>query len=196
MMLLQGYLIQKTNLQTLKGEKMAQETVDITEDIMLMVETMEQINVKNLLWLKKNDKDLYKAISKLDKKLLKDKSSEKFTVELSQKGELDILNKKKNTIMYNQEPFIYGDTKASALKKGKYKSISFDGTGLGTQITSTIKLHKPKKVTIYEKDLEIFKCSLYITDYEELNTISKLNFVVGKKYTIDKDAVVVSIKDL
>ena len=172
---------------------MSKKTVDLTEEIALMIETMEQINFKNLLWLKSFDKKLYKEVVKLDKKLTKNKDKEKYAVELSQAGALDILNKKKNKFMYNKEPFEYGDKKAQELPESEYKEISFDGVGLGTQITSTIKLHKPKKAEIYEKNLEIFKCSLYITDYEELNSISKLKFIVGEKYKLDKDATIVSI---
>ncbi len=161
-----------------------QELDNTLEEIEKMLQIMEEINFKNLEFFKKTDKDLYKLINKESKKISKDKSKEKFAVELNKKGSLDIINRKNNKYFYNTDPFLRGDNIANQLK---YKSIAFEGVGLGTHITSTIKFHKPKKVLICEENIQIFRCSMYITDYEELASLTKLKITLedecrSKKY--------------
>lgn len=171
-----------------------QEVVDLTDEIAMMIETMEQIKFKNLLWLKYYDNTLHKKISKISKKLEKNKSKEEFAVELSQDGNLNLLNKKKNKFLFSTNIFELGDKIALNLKKEKYKKICFRDVGLGTQITSVIRMYKPKKAIICEKDLQIFNCSLYVTDYEELNKISTLEFHIGTKYDLTKEKNIVTLK--
>ena len=173
-----------------------QEVVDLTDEIAIMIETMEQIKFKNLSWLKKYNINLYKKISKLSKKIEKSKLKEKFTVELSQDGNLNLLNKTNNKFMFRSNVFDFGDKIALNMKQDKYKKLVFDGVGLGTQITSIIRMHKPKKAIICEKNLQIFHCSLYITDYEELNKISTLEFYVDKKYNLTKEKNIITLKKL
>ena len=174
---------------------MAQETVDLTDEIAMMIETMEQIKAKNVLWLKSFNNSLYKNIVKISTKLEKNKSKEKFVVELSQDGNLNLLNKKKNKFFYSSGIFDLGDEIATNIEEKIYKKITFDGTGLGTHITSIIRMFKPKKVTIIEKELQIFNSSLYVTDYEELNKISTIDFIIDKKYDLSKEKNIITIKN-
>lgn len=166
------------------------QTHDITEDLMDMVETMERIYLKNCTWLETYDKPLYKKIIKNRDKILKNKDKEKFCVELTQEGALDILDKKSGEFIYHTDPFVFGDNKAIDVEE-KLKSIVFDGVLLGTHITSTIKLKKPKKVTIVEKNLQIFNCSLYITDYQSLSEISKIKFEIDNEFEPKKKDIVI-----
>jgi len=154
------------------------------DQIRTMVETMEQIYFKNIMWLKESSPKLYKNIRKIEQKLLKDKSKEKYAVELNSSGALDIINKKDKTFMYNCEPFIYGDDKVKEVKK--VKKIAFLGIGLGTHVTSIIKELKPKKVLICEKNIQLYKCSMYVTDYEALSAISKIEFSIDTKCDLSK----------
>jgi len=173
------------------------ENVDIEPQLVEMVETMELIHLKNMQWFSREHMDVYKLLAKEAKKITKNKDKEKFTVELRQDGALDIHNKKKDTFVYNIDPFTYGDEKAKAVKAKKVKKIIFDGTVLGTHITSVIKEHKPKKVLVAEKNIQIFRCSSYVIDYEELNKISIFEFCLDKsKYEIGKKDLVISIDDL
>jgi len=164
---------------------------DTMEQIKAMLETMDEIYFKNLVWLKKFDNELYKIVKKTEKKILNNKSKEKYAVELNKEAALDIVNRKKKTFMYNCEPFIYGDNKVKEVKKSK--KIAFLGTGLGTHITSIVKKLKPKKILISEKNIQIFRCSLFITDYESLSEISKIIFSIDKKLDSSKYDEVVSL---
>jgi len=149
-----------------------------------MVETMEQIYFKNMLWLRSYDKKLHKKLEKMANKILEDKSKEKYAVELNKEAALDIIYRKDKTFLYNCEPFIYGDDVATEVKKSK--KIAFIGTGLGTHITSTLKELKPKKILVYEKNVQIFRCSLYVTDYETLSGISDIKFAIDSKFDESK----------
>ncbi|RDX35494.1 hypothetical protein DZA35_00210 [Arcobacter sp. HD9-500m-PIT-SAG03] len=155
------------------------EVNDTMEKIKTMLETMDEIYFKNLVWLKKFDNELYKIVKKTEKKILNNKSKEKYAIELNKEAALDIINRKKKTFMYKCEPFIYGDNKVKEIKKSK--KIAFLGTGLGTHITSIVKELKPKKILVSEKDIQIFRCSLFVTDYESICDISKIKFSIGEK---------------
>jgi len=157
---------------------------DTLAKISEMVETMEQIYFKNMLWLKSYDKKLHKKLEKVANKILENKSKEKYAVELNKLAALDIILRKDKTFMYNCEPFVYGDDKVSEIKKSK--KIAFIGTGLGTHITSALKELKPKKILVYEKDVQIFRCSLYVTDYETLSSISDIKFAIDSKFDESK----------
>lgn len=167
-----------------KKEKNTQSVDDTLAQITEMVETMEEIYFKNMLWLRAYDKKLYKKLKKVANKILEDKSKEKYAVELNKAAALDIINRKDKTFIYNCEPFIYGDEKVSEVKKSK--KIAFIGTGLGTHITSVIKELSPKKVLICEEEVQIFRCSLYVTDYETLASISDIKFAIDTKYDATK----------
>jgi len=170
----------KNNKKEANTQTIDETIVKITE----MIETMEEIYFKNMQWLKNFDSKLYIKLENLANKIINDKSKEKFAVELNKSAALDIINRKDNTFLYNCEPFIYGDNKVEDVKKAK--KIAFTGTGLGTHISSIIKELKPKKVLIAESDMQIFRCSLYVTDYETLSSISKIKFSINKKYDISK----------
>lgn len=171
--------------------------VDIEPQLIEMIETMELIYLKNKQWMSQKHNTLYKMLEKECNKILKNKDKEKFRVELTQTGALDILNTKKDKFVFNMDPFIYGDKKAETIKEKKIKKVVFDGTQLGTQITSTIRMHKPKKAVIIEKDKQIFRCSMYVTDYEELDKISKLEFFVeDNSYEYGKKDLIVTLDDL
>ena len=169
----------------MENKGLSQEELDSTyEEIEQMLQIMEEIYFKNLEYFKKNDKELYKKVTKEEKKILKDKSKEKFAVELNKTGSLDIINRKNEEYFYNTDPFLRGDNIAHQLD---YKTVAFNGVGLGTHITSTIKFNKPKKVLICESNIQIFRCSMYITDYTELSKLTKLTISIGdicksKKY--------------
>jgi len=163
-------------------ENVDQKIEDTLAQITVMVETMDEIYFKNMQWLKKYDKKLYKKLDKVSNKLINDKSKEKYAVELNKEAALDIINKKDKTFLYNCEPFIYGDNKVLEVKKAK--KFGFIGTGLGTHITSIIREIKPRKSLICEDDVQIFRCSLYVTDYESLSNISKIKFAIDSKYDI------------
>ena len=172
-----------------KIESDNQKVEDALSQISEMVETMEQIYFKNMTWLKEFDKKLYKKLEKVANKLVDNKSKEIYAVELNKTAALDIINKKDKTFLYNCEPFIYGDEKVSEVKKSK--KMAFIGTGLGTHITSIIKELKPKRALVCESDIQIFRCSLYVTDYESLSSISKIKFSIDSKYdTSDIDEVI------
>jgi len=172
-----------------KIESDNQKVDDALAQISEMVETMEHIYFKNMQWLKEFDKKLYKKLDKVANKLIDDKSKEKYSVELNKEAALDIINRKDKTFIYNCEPFIYGDDKVEEVKKSK--KMAFIGTGLGTHITSILKKLKPKKSLICENDIQIFRCSLYVTDYESLANISKIKFAIDSKYdTSEFDEVV------
>lgn len=167
------------------------EVENTVEKIKAMLETMEEIHFKNLVWLKEYDNALFKAVKKNEKKILKNKSKEKYAVELNSKAALDIINRKNKKFLYNCEPFIYGDEKVKEVKKSK--KIAFVGVGLGTHISSIIKELEPKKVLICEKDLQVFRCSLYITDYESLANISSLQFAVDTDMDLSKYKEIVNL---
>lgn len=168
----------------MKNEKLSQEQLDSAyEEIENMLQTMDEIFFTNLEYFKKADKDIYKNIKKESKRILKDKSKEKFAVELNTNGSLDIINRKNNKFLYNKCPFKFGDSIAQKLTQ---KSIAFQNTGLGTHITSTIKINKPKKVLIIEPDIQKFRCSMYVTDYSELADISKIKFCFAKECNTKK----------
>lgn len=170
------------------------ENYDLEPQLMELVVTMETIFHKNISWLKENNKKLFKAVNKAVKK----KSQSTFAVELNvNEGTLDIINKDKNTFIYHQDPFKYGDKKASKIKKSdNLKKFIFKETLLGTHITSIIKTYKPKKATICENDIYKFLCSLYITDYEELSQISQLEFYIDTKCKEGKNSTIVTVDDL
>lgn len=169
----------------MENKEFSQEELDKTyAEIEQMLQIMEEIYFKNLEFFKNSNKELYKTVNKESKKILKDKSKEKFAVELNKTGSLDIINRKNGDYFYNTDPFVKGDNIAHQLE---YKTIAFKGVGLGTHITSTIKFNKPKKVLICENDVQVFRCSMYITDYEELSTLTKLKVTLddtckNKKY--------------
>lgn len=165
---------------------------DTLEKIKAMLETMEEIYFKNLTWLKEYDNALFKRVKKSEKKILKDKSKEKYAIELNLSGALDIINRKNKKFLYNCEPFIYGDDKVKKVKKSK--KIAFVGIGLGTHVTSIIKKLEPKKVLICEEDIQIFRCSLYVTDYMVLSEISKFNFSIDTEYDTSKYDEVVKLE--
>ena len=172
---------------------MAQEIIDLTDEVIMMIETMEQIKNKNLIWLKDNEKKLYKKVIKQSDKIEQDKSKEKFALELDPKGNLNMINRKNNKFFYKGNIFDFGDEIAN--KSLKLKKVIFNGIGLGTHITSYIKQYKPKKVLLLEKDMQIFNCSLYITDYVELSQISKIKFDIGDKVKYTKDSDAIRLKD-
>lgn len=157
---------------------------DTLSQISDMIETMEEIHFKNMRWLKTYDKKLFRKLEKLCNKIIDDKEKELYSVELNTNGALDIINRKDKTFMYNCEPFLYGDSRVKDIKKSK--KIAFDGIGLGTHITSIIKAFEPKKVLICEDDIQIFNCSLFVTDYESLNKISNIKFQMDTKFDKNK----------
>ncbi len=163
----------------MKNKKLTEAQLEVAyEEIEQMLKIMDEIYYTNLEWLKKNHKDIYKLVKKEAKSILKDTSKEKFCVELNKKGALDIINRRDNSYFYNTDPFIRGDNIAKQLTQ---KSIAFDGVGLGTHITSAIKFNKPKKVLICEDDIQLFRCSMYITDYSELSSLTKLKITLSDK---------------
>lgn len=173
----------KKNKKIVNNENI--DDIDVTmAKITEMVETMEEMYFKNMQWLKEFDKKLHGRVENLGNKILNDKSKEKFAVELNKEAALDIINRKEMTFLYNCEPFIYGDNKVEEVKKSN--KIAFVGTGLGTHITSVIKALKPKKVLICEENMQIFRCSLYVTDYSSLSDISKIKFTINKKFDTSK----------
>jgi len=172
-----------------KKEMDTQSIDDTMAKITEMIETMEEIYFKNMQWLKTFDKKLYKKLENISNKILNNKSKEKYAVELNKEAALDIINRKDKSFLYNCEPFIYGDNKVKEVKKSK--KIAFLGTGLGTHITSILRALKPKKILIIEEDIQVFRCSLYVTDYEALSEISKIKFSIDrKKDTLNYEEVV------
>ena len=160
-------------------QQLTQEELEqVMQDIEYMLEIMEQIYKKNLKFFKKKHKDIYKLVIKEAKKIAKDNSKTKYAIELNQLGAIDIIDKKTGKFLYQRDPWIFGDEIANTLKD--YKSIAFVNTGLGTQITSAIKFNKPKKVLICEKEIQLFRTSLYVVDYTELNELTKLSFSIGE----------------
>ena len=149
------------------------------QEIKVMVQTMEDIYFKNLNFFEDNYKKIYKLVQKEASKIEKNKSKEKYSVELNSTGSLDIINREDNSFMYNKkDPFMLGDKIA---KKLDAKSIAFEGVGLATHISAMIKQYKPKKVLVCEKNIQYFRCSMYVTDYEELAGLTKLSFSIDKK---------------
>lgn len=72
---------------------------------------------------------------------------------------------------------IFSDVKA----EGNYKYIDkmmFLGTLLGGHIGTIIKKVSPKLSFVYEPDLEIFRFSLFVTDYQSLSNQTKFIFSV------------------
>jgi len=161
-----------------KGTLNEEELNDIMAQIEQMLEIMEEIYQKNMLFFKKNYKDIYKLAKKEAKKILKDKEKEIFAIELNKEGSVDIISRLDNSYFYNTDPWILGDEIANELKG--YKKIAFIGTGLGTHIISTVKFNKPKKILICEKDIQIFRTSMYVVDYEELSKITKIDFQIAQ----------------
>jgi len=162
-----------------KAEASEEEIERTLTKITEMVETMEEIYFKNMNWLQEFDNKLYKKLKKVSDKVMKDKGKEKCAVELNKTAALDIIIKKDKTFIYNCEPFIYGDEKVREVKGNK--KMSFIGTGLGTHITSILREFKPKRVVINEENIQYFRCSLYVTDYETLSKISKIKFSINSK---------------
>ena len=63
----------------------------------------------------------------------------------------------------------------------KYEKFIFIGTQLGVHLNEIDKHKKAKVYLILENSLEIFRLSLFLTDYEELESNSKLFFSIAKK---------------
>ena len=160
--------------------KLTEEELDkVYENLKIMIETMQEIYFKNLNFFEDNNKKLYKKIQKESKKILKDKSKEKYCVELNKQGAIDVINREDNSYMYKKDPFLVGDEIANKLDE---KSIVFKGVGLGTHIASTIKTKNVKKVLICENNIQLFRCSMYVVDYTELASIAKkIDFNIGSK---------------
>lgn len=59
----------------------------------------------------------------------------------------------------------------------------FFGCLLGKHIELFIKTYKPKSVFIVEQILEIFKLSLFVTDYSKLADTTQIEFYIGKDET-------------
>jgi hypothetical protein len=169
---------------------------NIEPQIMEMVQTMEEIYRKNMAWLEENENALYAKMDKITQKIIKDKSKEKFRVELTDGGSLDILDLKNSAFIYNREPFEYGDSKVKELEDKNYKRVVFKGSLLGTHITSIVKTLKPKKIVVCEPNKQIFSCSLYVTDYAELAKISKIKFSIKDECKVKESDIVVELNDL
>lgn len=169
------------------------DTKTIEQELTNMVEIMEQIYTKNMNWFSENDFELYKQLSSCAYAISEDKSKEQYIVEMRKDGSLDILNKTKNIFIYNCDPFEFGDEKTNSITEKKIKQVHFDGVLLGTHITGIIRKFEPKKTTICEANEQIFRCSLYVTDYASLANISNLKFAIGTKCKIKKESYVVKV---
>jgi len=165
-------------MATKDGRLTEEELEQAYQNLQIMVQTMQEIYFKNLDFFENNHKKLYKLIQKEAKKIEKDSSKEKYSVELNKQGAIDIINREDNSYFYNQDPFLVGDDISVKLTE---KSIVFKNVGLGTHISSTIKTNKPKKVLVCEKDIQLFRCSMYVTDYSELSNLTKLKFNIDSK---------------
>lgn len=166
---------------------------ELAQEIASMIYTMEAIYQKNMLWLSKEHNDIFKSLQKEEKKIKENKNLESYSVELNMLGTLDILNKQTNLFSYNFDPFIFGDNKTNEIKEDKLKNILFDGTLLGTHIKEIIRKFQPKNVTVCEKDIQMFNCSLYVTDYVELSKLAKIQLSIASKCKVKDKYFIVKV---
>jgi hypothetical protein len=68
-------------------------------------------------------------------------------------------------------------TPSDSYMKRVYKAI-FIGTGLGLHIQSILEKLQSEVVFIQEKNLELFRLSLFVTDYEEISKSRTLFFSI------------------
>lgn len=78
-------------------------------------------------------------------------------------------------------PFIQyiHDLNGEEIKLSRLDKFVFFGSLLGKHIELFVKTYKPKVILIVEQTLEIFKLSLFVTDYSKLNSITQIEFYIG-----------------
>ncbi len=196
-----------------------------------------ELFLKNMVYLEKNEKDLYDRVSFLTSSIENSNYKERYHLEyINEDQQFDIFDEYTNNYLYNREPSkfvkesvknsnfdklnsidllnpkIYNQTKpflidsnmnnvfktrlellndifdyTSVFKKStvynnkKFKTIDkfmFVGALLGTHIPEIIKKLRLKYVLIYENNLEIFRLSLFTTDYASISTNTQIIFSV------------------
>ncbi len=88
-------------------------------------------------------------------------------------------------------PFIEYSQKYSSkeFKMKKIEKFIFFGALLGRHIELFVKTHSPKVILITEQDIEMFKLSLFITDYSLIAQKTTIQFCITQDMKIFNDAI-------
>ncbi len=88
-------------------------------------------------------------------------------------------------------PFIEYSQKYSSkqFKMRKLEKFIFFGAFLGRHIELFVKIHNPKVILITEQDIEIFKLSLFITDYSKIAQHTMVQFCITQDQDIFNNAI-------
>ena len=126
------------------------------------------------------------AIKKLSKIDFSDKQSIKSFTPIDVPDDYVINEDITKTHLETLFPLIQFTQKYSTkeMKLTRLEKFIFFGALLGAFIELFIKTHKPKAVLIVERDIEIFKLSLFVTDYSKLAETTSITFAVTQDQEI------------
>ncbi len=167
--------------QNMYKERFALDVVNNSFDI-------RKLDDNSLLYNKDLNSDAIKRVSKIT---LNDNNSFKlFTpIKVPQNYTIDPdITKTHLHVLYPLIEYVQKYS-SSKIQLQKLEKFVFFGSLLGRHIDLFVQTHKPKAILIAEKDIEIFKLSLFVTDYSKIAQTCKIVFAITTKEEEFKKAV-------
>ena len=134
----------------------------------------------NLIYLQNNHPELFQKVSLLDLAIDQGQYEERYVLEYMDAGYFDLKEVATGNYLYgeNSDDFakemISGEIDTTAIKKA-----IFFGTGLGTHISFIAKgAEQPVSFLIIEDDLELFRLSLFVTNFSDMAQTVRFVFSV------------------
>jgi hypothetical protein len=154
--------------------------LDIEPQLVEMLETLEELYLRNLLFFRENYPKVYKKLEKLHIAVESGSINEEYKIEFNNAiKSLDIFDMSNDKFIYQKDMYEYAQEKLIELDFKKAKQIVFVGSLLCTHISLIAKEKKAKNIMIFEENYQIFRLSLFITDFESLAKKTKISFCLG-----------------
>lgn len=137
----------------------------------------------NLLYLQNNHPELFKNLSLLDLAIDQGDYEARYALEYVSDGYFDILEIASGTYLYgeNSEAFAQEVISDELAVTEVHKAIFF-GVALGTHVAYLAdQVAMPAVFWIVEDDLELFRLSLFVTDFAQMASDARLYFSVMEK---------------
>jgi hypothetical protein len=156
------------------------ETVDIEPQLIEIMDTLEELYLRNLLFFRENYPKVYKKLEKLHIQLESGAIDPQYRIELNSSTDaLDLHDIENDKFIYDEDIYEYAQNKLDKCEFKKSKQIVFIGSLLGTHIGLISKEKKCKNIMVFEENYEIFRLSLFVTDYKSMTKKAKLSFSIG-----------------